>query len=411
VPEGLAEEPVLLVFEDRAPSPEYILPRGPPQAQQVQAFQQALQQAQQDIITLMSGRPDIVGRDVSAPVKFHDKIRRHVDRHHQSLPSGQIPVQVSYGGQLPAAVKRVPAPNVGLRGPQDAVDALLQSLTAFIEQEERDELERGFTLSFDFPQQFANHLIGRKGEHVNRLREEFDVDIQVNNGKCEIKGPEAKANACKKHILNLVKKLEDEATHHLNIPPEFHKDLIGAQGSQVNRLQERYGVRVNFPRHKQGADDDASVAEGAGRRDNQRPNEVIVKGPSKGADACRDELLSLLQYVKDNSHTATVSVAQNQLPSLIGSGGKEMEAMRLETGAQIDVPGSKDVANVDGRVDIRIKGSKKAVEEAKKAIEEKAKVFDNTVVRTLDVDRKHHRHIIGPQGECYRITWPINLWC
>ncbi|USW48165.1 Putative K domain-containing protein [Septoria linicola] len=402
LPDEFSDEPVLLVFEDRAPSPEYSLPRGVPQAQQVQTFEQALQQAQQEIDALLSGRPEIVSRQVDAPPKFHEKIRRHVDNHHRRLEEGQLPVQVSYGGQRQSAPRRTPAGNLDLRGPQDSVDALLASLVSFIEQEHRDELERDFKLSFEFPQKHANHLIGRKGEHINSLREQFDVDIQLNDGLCEVKGPEAKANLCKQHILRLVKKLDDEKVHHLNIPPEFHKDLIGAQGSQVNRLQDRYGVRVQFPRNKQSNEDESAAVEGAPRRDAQKPNEVIVKGPSKGADGCREELLSLLEYVKDNSHSATVSVAQSQLPSLIGAGGKEMDALRLESGAQIDVPSSRDAAGPEGRVEIKIRGSKKAVDEAKKLVQEKAKVFDNTVTRTLDVERRHHRHIIGPGGSNLR---------
>lgn len=352
---------------------------------------------------LIGGQQSIQSRNLDAPIKFHDKIRRHVDRHHQSLPQGQIPVQVAYGGpkQAPAAPRRAPQPTVNLRGPQDNVDALMQSLIAFIEQEKQDELERGFTLTFDFPQKFASHLIGRGGENINKLRDEFDVDIQLNDGKCEIKGPEAKANTAKKYIIDMGKKLEDEATHHLNIPAQFHRDLIGPQGSQVNRLQDRYHVRVNFPRSKQAGNEDATEAGEApsARRANQGPNEVIIKGPSRGADACRDELLSLLQYVKDNSFTATVSVAQNQLPSLIGSGGREMEALRLDTGAFVDVPSAKEAAVANGRAEIKIKGSKQAVEAAKKVIEERAKLFDNTVTRNLEVDRKHHRTIIGAQGK------------
>lgn len=411
VPQEGDDSPVLLVFEDRAPHSEYDLPRRQPTAQDAQAFEQALQQAQQEILSLISGRGEIVSREVDAPVKFHDKIRKHVDRHHSGLPEGSIPLQVLYGGprQPQQQQRRAPAPNVNLRGPQDEVEALMQSLLGFIEQEKQDELERGFTLSFDFPQKFANHLIGRKGENINRLREEFDVDIQLSEGKCEVKGPEAKANACKKHILEMAKKLEDEAEHHLNIPSQYHRDLIGPQGSQVNRLQERYGVRVNFPKSNKVADDGASEAgdSNAGRRPTQLPNEVLIKGPTRGADACRDELLSLLQYVKDNSFTATVSVAQNQLPSLIGAGGKEMESMRLETGAQIDVPNAKEAASPTGRAEIRIKGSKKAVEDAKKLIDEKAKIFDNTVTRSLDVDRRHHRLIIGPQGESSAFVGPV----
>ncbi|CAK4031226.1 related to RNA binding effector Scp160 [Lecanosticta acicola] len=393
IPDESEDAPVLLVFEDRVPSPEYQPARGAPSQQDVQAFEQALKAAEQEILGLVGSNQNIVSHDMEAPVKFHDKIRRHVDRHHQSLPEGRIPVQTTFGG--PTQQRRAaPAPNVSLRGPQNDVDALVQILNAFIEQEHQDELERGFTLNFDFPQQYANHLIGRKGENINRLREEFDVDIQLNDGKCEVKGPEAKANACKKHILDLAKKLEDESTHHLHVPAQFHRDLIGAQGAQVNKLQERYGVRINFPRSKANDDENGEEV----RKNNQQPNEVVIKGPSRGADAARDEILSLLQYIKDTSYTATVSVAQNQLPSLIGAGGKEMDALRTETLAQIDVPNARDAASPDGRAEIKIKGSKQAVEKAKKMIEEKAKVFDNTVVRNLDVDRKHHRLIIGPQG-------------
>jgi polyribonucleotide nucleotidyltransferase len=185
----------------------------------------------------------------------------------------------------------------------------------------------------------------------------------------------------------------------LNIPAEFHRELIGPQGAQVNRLQDRYGVRVNFPRSRQAADDASVVDDAPQRKNDQQPNEVIVKGPSKGANECRDELLSLFQYIKDNSHVAIVSVNQSQLPSLIGAGGKEMDALRLETGAQIDVPGSRDAASANGRVDIKIKGQKKNVEAAEKLIKQKAAIFENTVQRTLDVDRRHHRHIIGPSGK------------
>jgi len=399
VPDDRDDSTILLVFEGPAAAPEYELPRQKPSPQDAQAFAKALQQAQQHVLGLFAGQQAIVSRDVEAPVKFHDKIRRHVDRHHQSQPEGHIPVQLNYGGARQA---KAATPNVSVRGPEDSVDALFQSLLAFIEQEKQDELERGFTLDFPFPQQYANHLIGRKGENINRLRDEFDVDIQLNDGKCQIKGPEAKANAAKKHILDMGKKLEDETTHHLHIPAEYHRELIGPQGSQVNRLQDRYGVRVNFPRNRQAADDESTVDGASSRKNDQPPNEVVVKGPSRGANECRDELLNLFQYIKDNSHVAIVTVNQSQLPQLIGAGGKEMEALRLETGAQIDVPGSREAASTTGRVDIKIKGQKKNVEAAEKLLKQKAAIFENTVQRTLEIDRKHHRHIIGPSGATLR---------
>ncbi|THW45808.1 hypothetical protein D6C97_09707 [Aureobasidium pullulans] len=389
-----SDDEILLVYEGPSSASDYQLPRRQPAANEAQDFARSLKEAQQHLLGLLSGQQEIVSRDVDAPSKFHDKIRRHVDREQSSLSSDQIPVQVLFGGQ---GARKAPAQGLSVRGPSDRADALVESLLAFIEQEKQDELERGFTLTFDFPQKFANILIGKKGENIRKLREEFDVDIQVNDGKVELKGPQAKANACKAHILALGKKLEDEATYVLKVKPQFHKDLIGTKGSMVNRLQDRYNVRINFPRSNGAEAEDGAEGENS-RRSVQAPDEVVIKGPKKGADEAREELLNLLQYTMDTSHTATVSVQQSQIPSLIGSGGRELDALRLATGAHVDVPNNREVADASGRVDIKIKGSKKAVEEAKKQIEEAAKVFDSTVTRTLDVEKKYHRNIIGGNG-------------
>jgi hypothetical protein len=165
------DAPILLVYEDESAPADYELPRKQPSVQEAKAFEQALQKAQKQILSLIGGQQEIVSQDVEAPIKFHDKARKHIDRHHQGLPQGHIPVQVGYGGPRQAAggQRRAPQPSLSLRGPQDNVDALMQSLLAFIEQEKQDELERGFTLAFDFPQKHASHLIGRGGENINKL--------------------------------------------------------------------------------------------------------------------------------------------------------------------------------------------------------------------------------------------------
>ncbi|KAK4985225.1 hypothetical protein LTR66_008236, partial [Elasticomyces elasticus] len=314
IPDESDESPeILLVYEGPTAGPDHELPRRQPSPAEVQSFGKALEAAQREIMAMISGQQDIVSREVEADRKFHDKIRRYLDREQAALPSDQIPVQTFVGGPRSQTARKAPMPSVSLRGPSDAVDNLMQNLLAFIEQEKQDELERGFTLTFDFPQKFANFLIGKKGENIKKLREEFDVDIQVNDGKVEIQGPEAKANACKSHIIALGKKLEDETTYVLKVKPQFHRDLIGQGGDTVKRLQDRYNVRINFPRSRQVAEEDATVADAdaaPSRRSNQAPDEVIIKGPKRGADEARDEVLTLLQYYMDRSHSATVSVAQ-----------------------------------------------------------------------------------------------------
>lgn len=295
-----------------------------------------------------------------------------------------------------------------LRGPSSAVEELTEKIVVFIEEEKQNELERGHVTIFDFPQKFANVLIGRRGENVNKYREEFGVDIQINDGKVEIKGPKAKAELARSKITSLGRKLEDETTYILKIRPQYHRDMIGAKGNQVNRLQDRYNVRVQFPRSAQALSDDRSVADGGSdaggsrhSRANQAPDEVIIRGPKKGADEARDELLNLLQWTIDNSHSSTVSVAQSQLPALIGQGGREMDNIRISTGAQIGVPGGREATDPSGRAQIQIKGTKNQVEEAKSLLEKRAKVLDDSIIKSIDVDKKYHKALIGIGGKFY----------
>ncbi|KAI4109766.1 MAG: hypothetical protein LQ339_001550 [Xanthoria mediterranea] len=422
LPEETIPNPqVILVYEgpDVSSTSEYTLPRQRPSNEEMAQFEQALQQAESHVQSLIQGRQQLASRTLNIPSKFNDKVIRQVDREQQNLPPTEIPVQVTSvpadninGTSAPRETVQAPGPAehiVTLRGQGDKVNDIVQKLMLFLEREKADDLERGHVTSFDFPQKFANYLIGRKGENINKYRDEFDVEIHINDGKVEIKGPAAKADLAKAKILALGKKIEDEATHVLKINPQYHKDMIGAKGAQVNRLQERYNVRVQFPRTTANNNDDRSIADGASEvggsrngRPNQAPDEVIVRGPRRGADEARDELLNLLQWTIDNSHMSMVSVAQSQLPSLIGQGGREMESARLETGAQIDVPGIRDTSDSTGRVSIRIKGTKQQVEEAQRLLEQKSKTFDDSISRAIDVDKKYHKELIGSGGSHIR---------
>lgn len=312
----------------------------------------------------------------------------------QARDADQIPVRVSAADTI-----------VTLRGPAPAVESLAAKVKAFVEQAIEEEKERGFTLSFDFPQNHANQLIGKGGSNIHNLREKFDVEIKVDDGKVELKGPKAKAEAAKAHISALGRQWADEATYTLKIEPKYHRELIGAQGNQINKLQTRYKVQIHFPRAARPVRDDqsnADLASEAGRKSGRReqePDEVIVKGPKKGADGARDEILSLVQYLKDNSYTATVSVQPSQIPSLIGQRGSGMDELRQTTGAKIDVPNARDVKDSSGKVEIQIKGTKSQVAQAKKILEEKKTIFDETIQKTLEVDKKHHRALIGAGGK------------
>ncbi|KAL5343651.1 hypothetical protein BJX70DRAFT_117339 [Aspergillus crustosus] len=405
VPEETDSADVVLIYEGpSASSSQLEIPRQRPSATDLTAFEKALQEAQEYLYNTLGSQDDIVTKTVAVPSKYQDKARKFIDREQQAKGEDHIPVRAAVEGGAIRNGGATSQSDVSLRGPSRLVDELATKIKEFVIEQEKDDLERGYTTSFDFPQKYANFLIGKRGENINKLRDEFDVDIKVENGKVEVKGPKAKAEAAKSRIIILGKKLEDETTHVLKVPAQYHRELIGQKGSQVNRLQDRYSVRVQFPRAVV-ANDDQSVADTASeagsvrpQRFQQAPDEVIVKGPSKGADSARDEILSLLQWVVDHGHSATVSVAQSQIPSLIGQRGREMDKLRADTGAQIDVPGANDAPDASGRVEIKIKGTKKQVEEAKKTLQQRSNQFDATVTKSIDVDKKYHKSLIGGGG-------------
>lgn len=279
-------------------------------------------------------------------------------------------------------------------------------ILAFVEEARKDELERGYTITFDFPTKFNGYLIGREGAKIKDLRDQFDVEIKMlDDSKIEVKGPKAKADACKDHIIGLRKKYEDEATYTLKIEPKFHGQLVGRKGADVNRLQDKYNVKIQFPQSSNAHDDqsngdtasDAGVRRSA--RSNQAHDEVVIRGPRQGADKARTEILDLYQYARDNSHGATIEVARQHLGVLIGQKGSEIDRLRLETGAQIDFPERQESADPRSRAEIIIKGTKQAVDAAKADIQKKTKVLDDTVNRSLQVDRKYHGSLIGAQGK------------
>ncbi|RHZ52143.1 hypothetical protein CDV55_102741 [Aspergillus turcosus] len=83
--------------------------------------------------------------------------------------------QISFFYQSPLLADKL------LREPRISRLRTVSKLEDFVVEQEKDDLERGYTISFDFPQKFANFLIGKRGENINKLCEEFDVDIKVDS--------------------------------------------------------------------------------------------------------------------------------------------------------------------------------------------------------------------------------------
>lgn len=77
----------------------------------------------------------------------------------------------------------------------------------------------------------------------------------------------------------------DETSEVLKIPRQYHPSLIGQNGKYVTRMEDRYGVKITFPRE--------ATEWGGGTRESLTPDEVLVKGGKKGVAGAKAELLDV----------------------------------------------------------------------------------------------------------------------
>jgi hypothetical protein len=72
----------------------------------------------------------------------------------------------------------------------------------------------------------------------------------------------------------------------LKIPSQYHSSLIGQSGKYAIRLEEKYSVKITFPRQS------SENADGR-TREQLKPDEVLVKGGRKGVAGAKSELLDV----------------------------------------------------------------------------------------------------------------------
>ncbi|KAF3908268.1 Vigilin [Arthrobotrys entomopaga] len=368
----------------------------------------ALQAVTELLQKTASEQADLKTKVLNIPAKYHAKIVGPKGTTLNAFTGGSdATVKVTVGapklkpGQPPLtpAQAALADDTITIRGPSAEVERVGKRITDFVEETKHNEVLNSYTVTFDFPQKFQKNLVGKGGSNISKYRDELGVQIDLEKESVTIKGIKANVDEAKNRIQKMGKKLEDETTISVIVAPEYHRTIIGQGGRFVKRLEDKYSVRIQFPK---AARDDSSenvsdMGAGAGPSKAQAPNEIILRGPSKGVKDAKDEITELIKYEQDHGHSTTLSVPARVLPYIIGAGGKIINQIRDDTGAKIDLPpqGSTDAEMVE----VKIRGTKDQVAKAKAAIQANTKEVENQVVKMLNVDKKFHRALIGPGGQ------------
>jgi len=108
-----------------------------------------------------------------------------------------------------------------------------------------------------------------------------------------------------------------------------------------------------------------------------------------------------VEFEKESSHTAKFTVPTRAVARILGKGGASINAIKDDTGAQIDVdkPSDNDFSK---DTTITLKGTKKAIAAAKEAILAISSEVSDELTEVVRIEHKYHRNIIGAGGQNLR---------
>ncbi|XP_052081432.1 vigilin-like [Mytilus californianus] len=174
---------------------------------------------------------------------------------------------------------------VKVTGPPANVKRALEALQERcdqLEKEKEDRLLKSFQVKCEVDPQYHSKIIGRRGAVVNKLRDQFDVNIQFpgkedpDTNIITITGYEDKANAAKAEILKMVRDYEEMTSIECKLDHRVHPRIIGAKGKNIRKLMDDFKVDIRFPR---GPD--------------ENPDIIYISGGEDDCYDCRDHLLNI----------------------------------------------------------------------------------------------------------------------
>ncbi len=243
---------------------------------------EAIQQVKADVLKAGELAADMQTETLQIPAKLHRYILGANGTTLNALIGEEKLVAVKVGaGKSAENPSKKEEEAVVVRGPSAEVQRIVKEIKRIAEEGEQDSIVNGHVAELVVGSSHVPHLVGKGGAAVSKLREELGIRIDfgepVGEGKkartkVTLTGRKENVEEARKRLQAQVERLEDETLVVVKVPAALHGSIIGQGGKYVSRLQDSYGVRINFP--SAGSD---------------KPDEVVIKGGKKGVEQAKGE--------------------------------------------------------------------------------------------------------------------------
>ncbi|KAJ6500097.1 hypothetical protein C8R47DRAFT_1211663 [Mycena vitilis] len=394
-PESAEQSTVLLVYDplsaNASPSPD--------------EKKRHLEEVAKEILKLAKDAADVKSQTISVEKRWHDAVVGRGGTTLNAIIGEDKTLSIKVGAE---AKDSAGEDVIVLRGASGDVDRAAKEILAIVENAKNDEIVNSYSTEFDIEREFVGRIVGAHGAGVNKLRDQLGVNVDVSDeidekekdsgkkkkavhqkSKVTITGRKENVEEAKKRILAQIERLADETSEVLKIPSQYHSSLIGQSGKYAIRLEDKYSVKITFPRQ--------SAENGEGKtREVLKADEVLVKGGKKGVAGAKSELLDAVEFEKESNNILKFTVPNRAVARILGRGGASINEIKDATDAQIDVDKATDDSSL---TNISVRGTKKAVAAAKAAIMAIADQVTEETTATVMVESKFHRTLIGAGGQ------------
>ncbi|XP_013786055.2 vigilin-like [Limulus polyphemus] len=275
------------------------------------------------------------------------------------------------------------------------------------------DLDKVVTTEMRVPPRHHRHFVLRRGEVLRQIAEDFGgVNVSFPRSGSDsdlviLKGAKECVEGAKQRIMEIVSELEEMVTVECIIPQVYHRTVMGAKGHKVQAITQEYSVQIKFPDREVKDDqtdphhngEETAVngdIDGVDPDEKPRKSDIIyITGKQENCLAAKEALLALVPV------TIELSIPYDFHRYIIGQKGKDVRDMMDRYDVSIKVP----AANSESEI-IEVSGPPANVEQAREALMKRVQELEeekqDRVLRsfqlTLEVDPKHHRHIIGQKG-------------